>query len=45
MTSIEVFGWTLSNILGIIFIISLVALSRKPRNITKKQRKMSKSYD
>ncbi|EIJ79135.1 hypothetical protein PB1_16299 [Bacillus methanolicus PB1] len=41
MTSIEVFGWTLSNILGIIFIISLVALSRKPS--TKK--KMTQFYD
>ncbi|AIE59093.1 hypothetical protein [Bacillus methanolicus] len=45
MTTIEFSGWTLSTILGISFFISLVALSRKPRNIPKKERKMTQSFD
>ncbi|EIJ78042.1 hypothetical protein PB1_10769 [Bacillus methanolicus PB1] len=43
MTPIELFAWILSTILGISFIISLVALSRKPRYIAEKERKMTQS--
>ncbi|WP_283107999.1 hypothetical protein [Bacillus methanolicus] len=43
MTTIEFFGWTLSTILGISFLISLVAISRK--SSTKKERKMTQSSD
>jgi hypothetical protein len=39
MTPIELFAWTLSAILGISFIISLVAVSRKPRYITEMEYK------
>jgi hypothetical protein len=35
MTSIELFVWILSAILGISFIISLAAVARKPKYITK----------
>ncbi|WP_257350886.1 hypothetical protein [Pseudalkalibacillus decolorationis] len=36
MTFIEVFGWTMTGILGIMFICSLVAVSKKPKAITKR---------
>jgi hypothetical protein len=39
MTPIELFTWTLSLILGISFIISLVAVSRKPRDIIEMEHK------
>jgi hypothetical protein len=39
MTAIELFAWTLSAILGISFIISLAAVSRKPRYITDMEHK------
>jgi hypothetical protein len=39
MTTIEIFAWTLSAILGIIFIISLAAVARKPRYITETEHK------
>ena len=39
MTPIELFAWTLSAILGISFIISLAAVARKPRYITKTEHK------
>jgi hypothetical protein len=42
MTPIELFAWTLSAILGISFIISLVAVSRKPRYITEMEHKRPK---
>lgn len=38
MLSIEFFAWTLSAILGIGFIISLIAVSRKPKNMTEMER-------
>lgn len=43
MTPIELFAWTLTAILGISFIISLVALARKPNS--KKEHKMTQSSD
>jgi hypothetical protein len=39
MTPIELFAWTLSSILGISFIISLLAVSRKPRYINEMEHK------
>ncbi|NUK29216.1 hypothetical protein HT574_03590 [Parageobacillus sp. VR-IP] len=39
MAPIEIFTWTLSAILGIGFIISLVAVSKKPKYITEMERK------
>ncbi|WP_286676627.1 hypothetical protein [Peribacillus asahii] len=41
MASIELFAWTLSSFLGISFIISLIAVSMKPRYIVNKKHKKS----
>ncbi|MBB3869915.1 MULTISPECIES: hypothetical protein [Parageobacillus] len=39
MTSIELFAWILSAILGISFIISLAAVAKKPRYIAETEHK------
>ncbi|WP_267897380.1 hypothetical protein [Peribacillus glennii] len=41
MESIELFAWVLSSILGVCFVISLVAVFRKPR-FNDKERKKSR---
>lgn len=35
MTSIELFTWTITMILGITFICSLVAVAKKPKEVTR----------
>ncbi|MFC0274498.1 hypothetical protein ACFFIX_24505 [Metabacillus herbersteinensis] len=37
MAFIEVFGWIMIVILGITFIFSLIAVSKKPKTITKRE--------
>jgi hypothetical protein len=43
MLPIELFGWIISMILGVIFICSLVALSKEPTSETEKERSFTQS--